>query len=68
MPDRMHIMDKYLLKASKHLWLWGSPCCIRYTLKHQWLCMRLCWSASKHVAMDKPMTEQVHHWRHCSHG
>ncbi|KAK4828782.1 hypothetical protein QYF61_000807 [Mycteria americana] len=30
----------------------------RYTLKHQWLCMRSCWSTSKHVAMDKPTTEQ----------
>ncbi|KAK4815597.1 hypothetical protein QYF61_004812 [Mycteria americana] len=27
--------------------------------KHQWLCMRSCWSTLKGVAMDKPMTEQV---------
>ena len=37
-------------------------------LKCHWLCARSCWSTSKHVAMDKPTTEQVQPWRDCSQG
>ena len=45
---------------------------VNYQLRLPFLCdskaRRSCWGTSKHAAMDKPVTGQVHPWRGCSHG